>query len=313
MKAAPYEVCREKQIRVIIDTDAYAECDDQFAIVHQLMTPKFDVKGIIGCYLGSGRDTVDQCVREAETLLELMGLSGNIPVWHGAEGPLVDERTPRDSDGVQAIIAEAEKDDDRPLFIACQAPITNVASAILQRPDLAQKLTVVWTGGGAYPRGGYEPNAFSDLAAANVVMDSKAEVWQIPVNVYSQTKVSFGELYQQVRPCGDIGKYLYDTVMRVSSLHGKQPLNIPMPGVSEARKRIGFASGECWSLGDSPIVAMMLTYHPSETRPAPRFQPDGTYTEGSGKMITVCTGMDYSFLIRDFFAKLQYHFGTTMP
>lgn len=40
---APPEACR---MRVIIDTDAKNEGDDDFAILHHLLTPQFDVRGI---------------------------------------------------------------------------------------------------------------------------------------------------------------------------------------------------------------------------------------------------------------------------
>lgn len=36
-----------KQLRVIISSDVGNEADDQFAIVHQLLTPMFDVRGIV--------------------------------------------------------------------------------------------------------------------------------------------------------------------------------------------------------------------------------------------------------------------------
>jgi hypothetical protein len=38
--------------RVIIDTDAKNEADDQFAIVHALLSPSLDVRGLIGPTLG---------------------------------------------------------------------------------------------------------------------------------------------------------------------------------------------------------------------------------------------------------------------
>lgn len=37
----------EKQVRVLVNTDAKNEADDQFAIVHALLTPSFDLRGII--------------------------------------------------------------------------------------------------------------------------------------------------------------------------------------------------------------------------------------------------------------------------
>ena len=39
-----------KQIRVIISSDVANEADDQYAIVHQLLTPMFDVRGIIAAH-----------------------------------------------------------------------------------------------------------------------------------------------------------------------------------------------------------------------------------------------------------------------
>ena len=43
LRFAPPEACR---VRVIIDTDAKNEGDDDFAILHHLLTPQFDVRGI---------------------------------------------------------------------------------------------------------------------------------------------------------------------------------------------------------------------------------------------------------------------------
>lgn len=39
-----YKVPENKKMRVIIDTDAACEADDQYAIVHALMTQKFIIK-----------------------------------------------------------------------------------------------------------------------------------------------------------------------------------------------------------------------------------------------------------------------------
>lgn len=42
-----YVVPENKKVRVIVHTDCKNEADDQFALAHHLMTPKFDVKGIV--------------------------------------------------------------------------------------------------------------------------------------------------------------------------------------------------------------------------------------------------------------------------
>ena len=45
----------ETRRRVIINTDAKNEADDQFAIVHALLSPSLDVRGLIAAHFGSSR------------------------------------------------------------------------------------------------------------------------------------------------------------------------------------------------------------------------------------------------------------------
>lgn len=50
-----FYVPQEKRIKVILDSDVRNEVDDQFAIMHALMTPKFDVRGVIAAHFGHDR------------------------------------------------------------------------------------------------------------------------------------------------------------------------------------------------------------------------------------------------------------------
>ena len=45
-----------KQLRVIISSDVKNEADDQFAIIHQLITPMFDVRGIVAAHIRNLRN-----------------------------------------------------------------------------------------------------------------------------------------------------------------------------------------------------------------------------------------------------------------
>ena len=45
-----FAVPEKKRIRMIVDCDCKNEADDQFALAHHLMTPMFDVKGIIAAH-----------------------------------------------------------------------------------------------------------------------------------------------------------------------------------------------------------------------------------------------------------------------
>ena len=42
-----------KMVRVIVNTDAKNEADDQYAIVHALLTPTFDLHGIMPAHFGT--------------------------------------------------------------------------------------------------------------------------------------------------------------------------------------------------------------------------------------------------------------------
>src|SRR5690606_26212091 len=183
---------REKRARLILNTDAKNEADDQFTIVQALLTPTFDFHGIIAAHFGHHRSktSMQDSRDEVEHLLTLMDLAGGIPVANGAATSLPDVNTPVPSPGAQMIIDHAMGDDDRPLHVAFLGPLTDMASAILMEPRLNERnIVCVWIGGGVWPSGGREFNLMNDIAAANVVMRSNVQVWQIPSTVYRMMSV----------------------------------------------------------------------------------------------------------------------------
>jgi purine nucleosidase len=112
---------------------------------------------------------------------------------------LPDEKTPIPSDGSALIIEEALRDDPRPLHVAFLGPLTDMASALLEEPSIAErKIRVVWIGGEDWPVGGWEYNIWNDINAANVVFRSKVELWQIPSIIYKRMAVSYAELVEKV-------------------------------------------------------------------------------------------------------------------
>lgn len=323
LKKHPYEVPKSKKVRVLIDTDCHCEADDQYAVAHQLMTPKFDVVGINATHYGVhfGAASVSQTVRESHDevlkVLGLMGLENDYKVYMGCEKQLPDEKTPIDSEASRFIIEEALKEDPRPLFVTVQGALTNVASAFLMEPKIADRLTVIWIGGGSYPKGGFEFNTLNDVNAANVIMESPLELWQVPLSVYCTMKVSFATLYDRVYPHGEIGKYLvnymYEFNHKMVDFVGRQQTKLP-DGVSAAAARAMFPGGESWQLGDSPVVGLMLADHEGHytLEGAPRFEP-GTCNyqlrPDNPRKIRVYNYVDSHFILEDFFAKIKYYYG----
>ena len=134
LRKRPFEFPGEKAIRVICDTDAYNECDDQFCIAHLWMTPRFDVKAMIAAQYGhvmNVQGTEQQSYDELVNLATLMDIRDEVNILHGGVTALPDENTPVDSEGARFIIEEAMKDDPRPLFVCFLGATTDIASAYL--------------------------------------------------------------------------------------------------------------------------------------------------------------------------------------
>ena len=318
MKASMYTVPESKKIRVIIDSDCNCEADDQYAIAHALMTPKFEVKAIIAAHYGQAGST-QKSYDEIMKVVDLMDKNKEVKVLQGCEACLSDEKKYTESEGSAYIIEEALKEDARPLFVVCQGAITNLANAYLMNPGIADRLTAIWIGGGSYPEGGWEFNLFNDMNAANVIMDSQIELWQVPMDVYSLMKVSFSVLYEKVYPCGNIGKYLVENLIRVNEETCSRDLSdlddlFGGAGMSARGKATFYPGGESWQLGDSPVVGLMLLDHHGHysLQGAPRFKQNGTYElrNANNRKIRVYHFVDSNFILNDFYAKLKCYFGT---
>lgn len=291
-----FPVPQEKQVRLITDTDAKNEADDQFAVVQALLSPKMDNVGLIAAHFGIDRvaDAMEASYHELETILDKMHFQKEGLLYHGAPHALPNKTTPVVSEGAELIVREAMKDDLRRLFVIFLGPLTDLASAYLMEPRIANRLTAIWIGGGVYPSGSPEFNLGNDVNAANVVFSSKIELWQVPKNVYEMMPVSLAELQVRVRPYGEIGKYLFDQLVA----HSQE--DIP--------RKSDFRTGETWVLGDSPAVGLILYEHRFEFDwvPAPYITQEQAYVHtGTNRPIRVYKSIDSRLILEDMYAKLQ--------
>lgn len=317
MRKPFYEVPNKKRIRVIIDTDAYAEGDDQFAIVHALLTPKFDVVGIIAEHFRKRgpNNTMELSYQEIKKILKLMGRE-DVPIFRGEEGAFEEESKPGISEGARFIVEEAMKEDERPLFILNMGAVTNLAAAYLLEPSISDKLVAIWIGGGPYTnRSMMDFNAGNDPIAANVLIGSDIELWQIPFSAYTMMEVSFHELYYRVRPYGEIGKYIFENLLRVSDVECEKSYDhLPFAKyASKGAKTMIIRSGEGWSLGDNPAVGVLITNQGKgmENRRAQFINNDGSYGDyvSETRMIRVYNSIDSRVILEDLFGKMRYQYG----
>lgn len=299
-----FAVPQEKQVRLITDTDAKNEADDQFAVVQALLSPKIDSVGLIAAHFGTDRvpDAMEASYRELETILDKMYLPKDGLLYHGAPHALPDRTAPVVSEGAKLIVREALKDDPRRLFVIFLGPLTDLASAYLMEPRIANRLTAIWIGGGVYPSGSPEFNLGNDVNAANVVFSSKIELWQVPKNVYEMMPVSLAELQVRVRPYGEIGRYLFDQLIAHSQ--------------EEIPRKSDFRTGETWVLGDSPAVGLILYEHRFEFDyvPAPYITQEQVYVHtGLNRPIRVYKSIDSRLILEDLYAKLQLFAAENCP
>lgn len=300
-----FTVPDNKKVRVIVHTDCKNEVDDQFALAHHLMTPKFIVEGIIGGHFnknsreyGEGQ-TARASVDEVNKVLELMGVAGDYKVFKGSELPMSDEKVPIESEGAKFIIEEAMKESDLPLYVMMQGAITDLACAILIEPAICSRLTAVWIGGGKWPEGGFEFNLLNDIVAANVVYSSTVALWQVPMTTYKQMSVSLAELQLRVKPYGHIGDYLFSQMVA---------FNNEMAHVQQ------WPHGEIWGLGDQGTIAVLLEESEKDdiydlvAAPTVNYS-DMTYSHGeSSRDIRMYHTLDSRITMEDFYAKLAINY-----
>jgi len=202
------------------------------------------------------------------------------------------------SEGAASIISEAQSDDPAPLYVLAWGPLTDVALAAQQAPEIAGKVNLIWIGGAAWPQGGPEYNLHNDIAAANFVMQSAMPVQMITSPGFRRSFVSLAELEYKVLPCGPIGAYLFRQLVA----HNE--------AVAHSYTA---SSGEGWCLGDSPSIGLLLNPHRHycETQPAPLFSDDmRCIHDQNNRPIRIYQEIDARFLLEDFFAKLALNYGS---
>src|SRR3954447_6273484 len=306
----------QPRIRVIVDNDLSGDPDGLVQLAHHALSPSVDLRLVIGSHLRTGdhfrpsNTTADDAAELAREVLALAGRH-DVPVIAGSNVGLTDRRTPIRSAAAEALVAEAMRTDvDTPLYVCAGAGLTEIASAWLIEPRIAERLTLVWIGGpehagladpppGAMP---IEYNLRIDVLAGSIVFgDSAIPIWQVPRDAYRQPLVSFAELRLRMAGQGPLGARLFAALEGVRTMAAEHGVDL----------------GETYSLGDSPLVLLTALQSPFEpdasssryvVRETPGIGDDGQYRPVPGaRPMRVYTQLDTRLLVGDLYAKLQLH------
>ncbi|MEM7656762.1 MAG: nucleoside hydrolase [Bacteroidota bacterium] len=164
-----------ERMRIILDTDANNELDDQHAIAYLLFNADvFETEGVTVNRTRNG-GMVDGHLAEAERVIRLCDQFGDFPLLAGANGsfeeiaPSLDQADFDGHEAVNFIIERAKAESDQPLILVPIGKLTNIALALAKAPEIIPNIRIVWLGSN-YPEPG-EYNQDNDTSAMSYLLN----------------------------------------------------------------------------------------------------------------------------------------------
>lgn len=216
------------RIRAVLDTDAFNEIDDQFAIVQAILSPqRIGLEAIYAApfhnsHSRSPQDGMELSYEEILRLLDRLEIKSSGFAFRGVTDYVGNSKIPQSSQAVDDLIARARTASEvAPLYVIAIAAISNIASALLKAPDIAGRIVVVWLGGHAleWPHT-REFNLRQDVGGAQVLFDCGVPLVMVPcMGVTSHLHSTVPEIERYVEPCGAIGAFLAQRFKEYSAEH----------------------------------------------------------------------------------------------
>ena len=282
---------KKQKFNVILDTDTYNECDDQFALAYMIKNQEiFNIEAItVAPYSHKERsETVisgrEKSYNEILKICNWLNFDTTNKVFKGAEDYFCNGYD-KTNDAVRKIIEVALKNDKT--YIMAIGAITNVALAIKKEPKIINKIEVIWLGGHSLlQNNNLEFNFRQDVNAVKIVFDSKVKLTIIPCkNVASNLRTSVYELNHYLKDKDELCNYLIDRFYN-DGYHGIQERRV---------------------IWDISVIAYMINkeWFTSEYISCPNIKKDTSYelTTNNHK-ITMVNYIDVNKVYNDLFKKL---------
>ena len=202
-----------RRINVILDTDTYNECDDQFALSYLLKSQDiFNVEAItIAPYHHDNNisiiEGIDKSYDEILKICNWLNFNTSNKVFKGSRDYF--------QNGYDETIEAVEKikeitDKNDLTYIVAIGAITNVAIAVTEYPEIIDKIEVIWLGGHSLlHKDNNEFNFRQDVDGLRKVFESKVKLTIIPCkNVASNLMTSIYELEYRLKDKNELCNYL---------------------------------------------------------------------------------------------------------
>lgn len=345
----------EEIVDIVIDTDAYNEVDDQFAIAWALRSPeRINVEavyaapfctlavakmmpppppgqerpsitaeslGSVAHFAATPAEGMEKSYQEILHLFELLGISSEGRVFRGSTNYIeTNGGRPVESEAARDLVARAmARPEGKRLYVLAIGAITNVASALMMEPAIADKITVVWLGGQPpYFKNGVEFNLMQDIPASQHLLDCGVPLVLIPcMGVASHLTLTLPELDTLLIGKSRIGTYLGQIVREAVD---------PSPGAIARGDLFGYECGmndvpmevrrkymtkaSAWSriVWDISTVGYIMSpnWTISSLQPAPVLNDDMTWGhDPSRHPIRLCCHVKRDSMFGDLFMKLE--------
>ena len=280
-----------KKANVILDTDTYNECDDQFALAYMIKSQDiFNIEAItVAPYSHKERnETVisgrEKSYNEILKICNWLNFDTTNKVFKGAEDYICNGYN-ETNDAVNKIIEVALKNEKT--YILAIGAITNVALAIKKEPKIIDKIEVIWLGGHSLlQNNNKEFNIKQDVSEVRIVLESKVKLTIIPCkNVASNLRTSVYELNHYLKDKSELCNYLIDRFYN-DGYHGIQERRV---------------------IWDISVIAYMINkdWFTSENISCPNIKDNTSYelTTNNHK-ITMINYIDVNKVYTDLFEKL---------
>ncbi len=209
-------IMENHKINVILDTDTYNECDDQFALAYMIKSQDiFNINAItIAPYSHKERNEAvisgrEKSYNEVLKICNWLNFDTTNKVFKGAENYIqngYDESNP----AIDKIIEIALKNEKT--YIMAIGAITNIALAIKKEPKIINKIEVIWLGGNELGyKDNLEYNFKQDIQAVKIVFNSKVNLTVLPCkDVVSKLKIDINTLKERLTNKSELCNYLVD-------------------------------------------------------------------------------------------------------
>ena len=281
-------------LRVIIDTDAANEVDDQWAIALALGFPeRLKIEGFVAAHFGQrgGTNGIAKSRASIEATLAAAGMTGKFLIKDGSD-PLVYRDRVAESAGVDFIIEQARTaSPENPLWLVLLGPATDAVVALLKDPAIADRVVMFWHGRSDWPARCANFNALNDPLATQLLFELPCRF--VLFDTGANLTMPMAECAQRIGSAGPLGKFLY-----------------------AIRQRSAYASRAdkgMFDLGDIAAIIDPNRICKWETSPAPSVQFDFHYdfTRTNGALIRITSiERDASFNLLD---KSLKRIGTSSP